>query len=155
MRYRYKGLPLASFAPLFAMSDADLAEKGFRRMVADEKPGFPCRVTLEDAEPGERVLLVTYPHQDAHSPYKSSGAIFVRENAREAYDRVDEVPPVLSERLLSLRAYDEAGMMLDAEIVEGRQIEPLLKRFFAADKTAYVHVHNARRGCFACSVERA
>ena len=155
MSFRYRGLPLAPFAPLFAMSDADLAQKGFRRMVVDEKPGFPCRVTLEDADPGERVLLVTYPHQAANSPYKSSGAIFVRENAQHAYDRVDEVPPVLRERLLSLRAYDEAGMMLDAEIVEGGEIETLLERFFASEATAYVHVHNARRGCFACSVERA
>jgi hypothetical protein len=155
MSFRYRGLPLAPFAPLFALDDASLAEKGFKRMVVDEKPGFPCRITLEDAEPGERVLLVTYAHQEAHSPYKSSGAIFVRENAREAFDRVDEVPPVLRGRLLSLRAYDEAGMMLDAELVEGKEIETLLERFFASEATAYVHVHNARRGCFACAVERA
>ena len=155
MPFRYRGLPLAPFAPLFALSDAGLAEKGFKRMVVDEKPGFPCRITLEDAEPGERVLLVAFPHQPAHSPYKSSGPIFVRENAREGYDRVGEVPPVLRDRLLSVRAYDEAGMMVDAEIVEGRDIEPLLERYFDAKATAYVHVHNARRGCFACRVERA
>jgi hypothetical protein len=155
MSFRYKGLPLAPFEPLFALSDTGLAEKGFRRLVANEKPGFPCRITLEDAEPGERVLLVAYPHQPAHSPYKSSGPIFVRENAREAYDRVGELPPVLRDRLLSVRAYDEAGMMIDAEIVDGRDVEKLLERFFAASATSYIHVHNARRGCFACRVERA
>ncbi len=154
MLFRYRGLPLAPFEPLFALSDAGLAEKGFRRMIADEKPGFPCRITLEDAEPGERVLLVAYPHQPVHSPYKSSGPIFVRENARETYDGSD-LPPVLRSRLLSLRAYDEAGMMIDAEIAEERQIEPFLARFFDAEEIAYVHVHNARRGCFACRVERA
>ena len=29
-------------------------------MVADSKPGFPCRVTLEDAEPGERLILYVF-----------------------------------------------------------------------------------------------
>lgn len=155
MDLRFKGLPLAPFEPLFALSDAALAERGFKRYIADAKPGFPCRVSLVDAEPGERVLLVTYPHQPAHSPYKSSGPIFVREKAGEAFDKVGIVPPVLRNRLLSLRAYDDAGMMIDAEIVDGNEVEPLLERFFANEKTDNLHIHNARRGCFACYVERA
>lgn len=155
MSFRFKGLPLAPFEPLFALSDAGLLERGFRRLVADEKPGFPCRVSLEDAEPGERVLLVSFPHQPAHSPYKSTGPIFVREKAGERFDRVGVVPPVLRNRFLSVRAYDAAGMMVDAEVVEGNEVEPLIARLFESAATAYLHVHNARRGCFACRVERA
>ena len=82
-------------------------------MVVDSKPGFPCRITLEDAEPGERVLLINYEHQPAHSPYRAIGPIFVRESAVPAYD-ADTVPPSLRSRVLSLRAYDTDGMIVEA-----------------------------------------
>ncbi len=154
MTLRFKGLPVEPFRPFFAMSDEELAAHDIRRMVADEKPGFPCRITLEDAEPGERVLLVSYPHQPAHSPYKSSGPIFVRENASAMSDGT-EIPPVLRNRMLSLRAYDSTGMMVDADVTDGNEVETLLKRLFARKDVETVHIHNARRGCFACYVERA
>ena len=135
------------------MSDAELAAHDVKRMVADAKPGFPCRVTLEDAEPGERVLLLSFPHQSAHSPYKSSGPIFVREKAREPFSGTG-IPPVLRNRFLSVRAYDATGMMVDAEVTEGNEVEGLLERLFARPDVANVHIHNARRGCFSCLVER-
>jgi hypothetical protein len=152
--FRFKGLPQAPFQPFLAMTDAELEIAGARRMVADAKPGFPCRVSLEDAEPGERLVLVNHEHQPAHSPYRASGPIFVRETARVPYDGTD-VPPVLRARLLSLRAYDTAGLMVDADVVEGAEVETLLARLFARDDTEVVHIHYARRGCFACSVARA
>src|SRR5437868_13482654 len=111
MTFRYIGLPVKSFAPLFALDSEALAVQGIRRMIVDEKPGFPCRVTLDDAEPGERVLLLPFEHQPAHSPYRASGPIFVRENARTAFDRTGEPPPVLRGRTLSVRAYDGDDMM--------------------------------------------
>ena len=154
MDFRFKGLPLEPFRPYFAMSDAELAAHDVKRMVADSKPGFPCRITLEDAEPGERLLLLSFPHQPAQSPYKASGPIFVRENAGASFD-ASEIPPVLRNRLLSLRAYDAAGMMVDAEVIEGNEVEAELKRLFARSDVANVHIHNARRGCFSCLVERA
>ncbi|MBV9989687.1 MAG: DUF1203 domain-containing protein [Alphaproteobacteria bacterium] len=155
MSFRATGLALSPFEPLFALDDAELARRDMRRMVADAKPGFPCRVSLEDAEPGETLILLPFEHQDAQSPYRSSGAIFVRERAGEAFDRVDQVPPVLRGRLLSLRAYDGAGLMVDADIVEGRDVEAAIERFFARDDVSYLHVHNAKRGCYACRIDRA
>ena len=154
MTFQFKGLPFAPFEPFLRMSDAELEAIGARRMIADEKPGFPCRVTLEDAQIGERVLLVSFPHQDASSPFKASGPVFVRETARETY-RSDAVPPVFrAGRLLSARAYDAAGMMVDADVIDGNNLELLLEKLFARDDTDYVHVHYARRGCFAAQVER-
>jgi hypothetical protein len=153
MSFRFKGLQPEQFADLAALDDAALEARGFRRMIADEKPGFPCRITLEDAEPGERMLLINHEHLPVHSPYRSLGPIFVREAATAAYDGND-VPPVLRPRLLSLRAYDIDGMMIDADVVEGAQVEPALERLFATPQTAYIHVHNAKRGCFAALVER-
>ena len=154
MNFRYLGLPVAPFAELFGLNEPERAERGIRRVVADEKPGFPCRVTLEDAEPGERLLLLPFEHQPAHSPYRAAGPIFVREGQASTYDAT-EPPPVLKTRLLSARAYGEDGMMVDAEVAEGREIEPLLERLFAHPDTSYVHLHYARRGCYACRVERA
>jgi hypothetical protein len=154
MPFRYMGLPRAQFEPMFAMSDAELGAQGARRMIVDENPGFPCRVSLADAEPGEPVLLLSFAHQDANSPYKASGPIFVRERAHESYDS-DRIPPVFATgRLLSARAYDAAGIMIDADVTQSSDLESLLAKLFARDETEYVHVHYARRGCFAARVER-
>ena len=155
MSYRIVGLEPDQFQTLFEMGDAELAERHIVRQIVDAKPGFPCRITLEDAELGESVLLLNYEHQNAPTPYRSSHAIFVRENARQRYDDVDRVPPALLSRTLSVRAFDAIGMMIDADVVEGTELEALINRLFAEKNAAYLHVHNAKRGCFAARVERA
>ena len=154
MSYLITGLPLAAFQPLFDLTDAELAERHIVRMPVTAKPGFPCRITLADAEPGETVLLLNHEHQDAETPYRSSHAIFVREAAREMVSVKDAVPECLATRLLSIRAFDAAGMMVDADVVEGVDLEPLIAKMFADDAVAYLHAHNARRGCFAARVDR-
>ena len=108
MDYIVKGLPLEPFAPLFGLDDASLAERGIVRMTADAKPGFPCRVTLEDAEPGETLLLLNWRHLDADTPYRSDGPIFVRESATAARELRNAIPEQQRTRLLSVRAYDAA-----------------------------------------------
>jgi len=150
---RYLGLAADRFEPLFDLSDDELRRRGMRRMIVDSKPGFPCRVTLQDAEPGERVLLLPFDHQTAHSPFRASGPVFVREGSFAAYD-ASEAPPVFKARALSVRAYDAEGMMLDADLAEGEAVEKLLARFFHRTDVDYIHIHFARRGCFACRVER-
>ena len=155
MGYRIVGLEPDQFQAFFEMSDAQLAERRIVRKVVDAKPGFPCRITLDDAEPGESVLLLNYEHQSAPTPYRSSHAIFVRENARQRYDEIDQVPPALRSRMLSVRAFDAIGTMIDADVVDGSELEALIERLFAERSAAYLHVHNAKRGCFAARVERA
>ncbi len=155
MELRYRGLAAVDFSHAFGLAEEALAARGMRRMFVDQKPGFPCRVTLEDAEPGESVLLLAFQHQPARSPYRASGPIFVREGTHATFDRIGEPPPVLAGRTLSARAYAEDGMMVDADVAEGLTVVPLLRRLFAAAGTSYVHIHFARRGCYACRVERA
>ncbi len=154
MPYRITGLSIDPFRPLFRLSEQELNARSIRRMIADEKPGFPCRITLEDAEPGESLLLLNHEHQPADTPYRASGPIFVRENAVDRFDRVGEIPPVLRPRLLSLRGYDIEGMMVDADVVEGTYVESLIERLLANEVIETVHVHYARRGCFAFAIER-
>jgi len=105
MDFRIRGLDPAAFMPLFAMDDSQLAARRARRTVADSKPGFPCRVTLDDAEPGMPVVLLNYEHLAADSPYRASHAIYVSA-AKQPFDAVNVVPPALRTRLLSVRAFD-------------------------------------------------
>jgi hypothetical protein len=155
MSFRITGLPLAPFAPLFALSTAELAARDIVRMTATGDAGYPCRITLADAARGESVLLLNYEHQPAATPYRSSHAIFVRESATATYDELDRVPHALRQRLLSVRAFDEAGMMTDADVVDGRVLEPLIERLFADQRVKYLHAHNARPGCFAAAIHRS
>ena len=155
MSFRFVALKSERFDPLFEESDAELAAMGARRMVADEKPGFPCRVSLADAEVGETVLLLPFTHHDVASPYRASGPIFVRKGARMASPGGGEIPTMLVHRLLSVRAYDGAAMMLGADVVKGSEIEATVRRLLADPAVAYLHVHNAKPGCYNCSVVRA
>ncbi len=156
MSYVVSGLPLDPFRPLFGLPDQDLAERGVIRYQVDANPGFPCRVTLADAAPGETVLLLNYEHQAAATPYRSSHAIFVSEAATESARFVGEVPPALAARaMIALRAFDEQGMMTDAALAPGAALEPVIERLLARPDTAYLHAHNAGRGCFAARIDRA
>jgi hypothetical protein len=155
LKFRITGLAPQPFQPLFGLPDDELAKHGAKRYVADTKPGFPCRIEMRDAKPGETLLLLNHTCQPAETPYRATHAIFVREGATETFDAMDEVPEVMRVRLLSLRAYDAAGMMLDAEIVEGADIEKLIARLFANQQASYIHAHNAKRGCYSGRIDRA
>lgn len=154
MSFRIRGLPAETFADLFALPDEALRERRAVRMVAESDRGYPCRISLTDARQGQTLILVNYEHQPADSPYHSNYAIFVREG-EEQYDRVDEVPDQLRRRLLSVRGFDERGMLLDADVTQGTALEPLIERLFSDDRVAYLHVHNARPGCYAARIDRA
>ena len=155
LKFRISGLSAEPFRHLFGLPEQELARHGAVRYLVDAKPGYPDRIGLHDVEPGQSVLLVNHTHQPAESPYRSSHAIFVREGAEKPFDRVDEVPESMRIRLLSLRAFDAKGMMLDADVIEGREIETVIARMFADPNVAYIHVHNAKRGCYAARIDRA
>jgi hypothetical protein len=154
MDFQVSGLDYAQFAPLFAMTDAQLAERHIVRKVVDRRPGFPCRVSLQDAMPGENVLLLNYAHLDLASPYRSQHAIYIRENAKRASLARNEIPEVMETRLLSLRAFDRTGMMLEADVVDGRNSVPVIHRMLSNSDVAFIHAHNAKPGCFAAHIDR-
>ena len=153
--FRISGLPLAPFASLFPLPDEELAQRGVRRVVADEHPGFPCRVSLVDAQPGETLILLHFMHHDVDGPYRGSGPIYVREHAMPADPAPGEVPDLVRRRLLSLRAYDAAGMLREAEVAEGRELPAVVARMFTDADVAYIHAHNAKPGCYSCRIDRA
>ena len=155
MTFQISALDPEQFSHVFGQDDDVLAKNGVKRVVADSDFGYPCRVSLEDAAVGESLLLMNYEHQSADTPYRSSHAIYVREQASEARPTVNEIPDVLSKRLLSVRAFDRSGMIIDADVVDGQQLEALIERLFANESTDYLHIHNARLGCYAALVSRA
>lgn len=152
--FRIAGLDPAQFRPLFDLPDAELAARGILRKTVDDFPGYPCRVSLDDARVGEEVLLLHYAHHDVESPYRGSGPIYVRRAATQAAVCVDEVPPAMLHRLLSVRGYDRLGMLRECEVVQGKEAAPLFARWLADPEIAYLHVHNARPGCFSAAVVR-
>ena len=155
MNFRIHALPVEPFAADFSLTDEALRERGIRRVVADDRPAYPCRVSLQDAQEGDRLLLLPHLHHDVDTPYRASGPIYVRESAVRAVPDADEVPALLRSRLLSLRAYDARGMMVWADVVPGSELESGIAQLFAFERSAYLHVHYAKPGCYACRVERA
>lgn len=155
MSYVISGLDPAPFRHLYGLPESALAAENVVRMTVDKRPGYPCRISLEDAIPGETVLLLNHEHLPVASPYRARHAIFVREGEEAVGRYVDRVPDQLAIRLLSVRGFDGAGMMTDADVVDGTQLEPLIARMFADPAVAYLHAHNAKPGCFAARVDRS
>lgn len=155
MDFRITGLSPELFQPFYGLSDAELAWHGAVRVLADGKPAYPDRIELRDAGPGESVLLVNYTHLPVDTPFRSSYAIYVLEGSRSRYDRVNEVPSVFRPRVLSLRAFDRRHMLRDADIAQGTEVEGLIGRMLGDSRTAYIHAHYAKPGCFAARIDRA
>lgn len=155
MSFRITGLPAEHFAHLFTLSDAELAAQGAVRRVADARdPGYPCRISLTDSQAGDELLLVNYEHHAVDSPYRMRFAVYVR-RGEETYDKVDEVPQQLRLRMLAVRSFDAAGMMVDRDLIDGRQLEDAIERLLADPRAAYLHVHYAAPGCYAARIDRA
>lgn len=64
------------------------------------------------------------------------------------------IPKMFLHRLLSLRAYDENKMMIRADVFEGTILKSKIEDFFNDHKIDYLHIHNAKPGCFNCLVKR-
>jgi hypothetical protein len=152
MSFRITGLPAENFSHLFSLDSAELAALGAVRRTAQH--GAPCRVSLTDATPGDEVILVNYEHHKVASPYRMRFAIYVR-HGETTYDKVDEVPQQLRTRQLAARAFDQDGMMLAFELVEGVKLEGAIERLLAEPRAAYLHLHYAAPGCYAARVDRA
>lgn len=155
MSFRITGLSPTPFRPLFGLSDRALAAQGARRYVANGKAAFPDRIEVRDARPGESVLLLNYTHQAANTPFRASHAIYVLEWAEASYDRCNEIPGALRTRMLSLRAFNGADLMIAADLIDGREAESLITRMLADPEVAYIQAHYAKWGCYAARIDRA
>ena len=149
MTYRIAGLDPAAFADTEALIAA-----GAVRVRADSKPGFPCRVTLEDAEPGESLLLLNHVSHDVATPFRSAYAIYVREGAAEAPEYVDQTPAFFGHRTLGLRGFDGDGMLRRAAVAAPGEADRAIRDLLGHAGLAYIDIHNAGAGCFMARAER-
>ncbi|WP_129791151.1 DUF1203 domain-containing protein [Sphingosinicella sp. CPCC 101087] len=154
MAYRIEGLAPTAFEGFLGLSDADLAERRAMRVTADSPQGFPCRVTLENAAPGERLLLVNHVSHDVPTPFRTAYAIYVREEAAEAARFVDTLPPVFEGRTLGLRGFDAEGMLKGALLAMPGEAEARIAELLERPEIATIHAHNAVHGCFLACIER-
>ena len=156
MTYRIEGLSPTDFLSLFSLDDAALAARSIERHPAED--GMPCRITLDEVEAGDEALLLPFAHHAAATPFRASGPIFVSRRATTSrtapvvYE--NRIPPSLARRLLSVRAYDARGSMVDAEVCGGSAAERQIETFLAKPEVDFLHVHYARRGCYAARVTR-
>ena len=155
MTYRFSGLEPSQFAHLLGLSDEELARHGAVRMIANGQPTFPCRIQLDDAKADEPLLLVNHVSHGGNNPYRASHAIFVSETAIQAASFESEIPPALNRRILSLRAFDRSGMMVDAALAQPGEADPVIRRMLADQAVDHVDAHTAIRGCFMARAERA
>jgi hypothetical protein len=121
--------------------------------IADEKPGFPCRQCLRDAEIGEAMILVSHDPFEGTSPYRCASPIFLHRETcvRES---ADTLPEQLTGRRLSVRAFDADEMMVDAALIEGHDLAATIVDLLANADVQRLHIHNEPRGCYAASVHR-
>lgn len=154
MNFQIAALPFAPFASLFTHPEAELPRHRARRVTADTAPGYPCRVSLTDAEIGETLILVNYTHLGGATPYAANHAIYVRERATRAWPKPGEVPEMLRSRLLSIRGFDAGGFLRVAEVKEGTALAPVLEDILSDTGIAHADIHFAGPGCFAARAMR-
>ena len=154
MTYRISGLDPDLFNNYRHKSDDELAHLHARRVVADEEHSYPCRISLTDAKVGDTLILLNFEHLPLDSPYRSRHAIYINEASHARAVSDNTAPAQQQRRLLSVRGFDAAGMIMDAEVVEGIALEDEIARQFSNPEIRFLHLHNARRGCYAARVDR-
>ena len=153
--FQIQPLSRETFEHLFERSQEELRNDGVEVFKVDTYPGYPCRVSLADAPVDSEVLLLNFDHLPMETPFRSKGPIFVQRDALTATMKVNEIPTMLGTRLLSIRGYDSRGMMIDADVIPGTELEGTIESLFEQASIEFLHVHFAKRGCFTCQINRA
>lgn len=152
--FQLSGLDHTQFLPLFALTDAERGQQGIVRRQATTQPGFPCRISLEDAAIGDELLLLPYWHHRVDSPYQALGPIYIRFGATQAFPAPGVVPDYVTRRVISIRAYDQQNMMIAADVSPGMDVAQRIEQLFDDADISYIHLHNAKQGCFSCLANR-
>jgi len=152
MAYRIEGLAPEAFESLFGMTDEGLEARRARRVTADG-PGYPCRVSLAEAEPGEDLVLVHHVSNDVYGPFRAAHAIYVRKGAGAA-SFTDEAPACLDTRTIGLRGFDGEGMLKDGLLALPGEADAKIRMLFENPEIGTIHAHTAAYGCFLARIER-
>ncbi len=123
--------------------------------VAGDGP-YPVRCCLVDADDAAGVVLGSVMPFRGESPYAARSPVYVHaDRCAGRAEAPGAIPEMLRGRLLSVRAYDRAHMLTGTEVLPGAEIEAAIDRLLGDAPGAYLHVHFAGPGCYACRIDRA
>lgn len=154
MSFIISGLNGNSFQHLYGLSDDELKAYGAIRFNVDKYPSCPDRITLTDIPVGKHAILLNHTYLDSRSPYRGTHAIFIWEGKIEPQVLKDEIPEIMQNRMISLRAFDQNDMMIEAGVVSSEDIKETILAFFQISEVEFIHAHNAKQGCFSCRITR-
>jgi hypothetical protein len=120
----------------------------------DDAP-FPVRCCLHDATAEEGVLLLSLRPQSGDSPYAAPGPVYIHRDRCAGYSPQGDVPQILRGRMLSLRGYTDGHMITGTAVVAGGDVEGAAHKLLDVPGTAYLFVHFAGPGCYACRIDPA
>ena len=120
----------------------------------DDAP-FPVRCCLHDATAEEGVLLLSIQPRSGDSPYAAPGPVYIHRDRCDGYSPKGAVPQILRGRTLSLRGYTDEHMITGTAVVAGDDVETAAPQLLAVPGTAYLFVHFAGPGCYACRIDPA
>ena len=116
--------------------------------------GEPLRCCLRPARTGERIALISYRPTGTAGAYAETGPVFVHAQPCEGYPTDGGWPPGFRDRQQVLRAYDAAGRIADAILVEGTEAEAGIAKLLADPEHVVVHSRNVLYGCYMFAVSR-
>jgi Protein of unknown function (DUF1203) len=152
----FRCIPIDSGTADVLRSETHDALGNLIRRVSGNVAGMPCRHCLSEAIGGETVLLASYALPRPKGLYWTPSPIFVHAHSCAGYVQVDHIPPIVSNRLVSLRSYDvDHQCIYDLGVViDGHEAETPLRHALDDTRTAFVNIHTAKPGCLLCTVER-
>ena len=150
----FRIVPLPTKVANAARRAAEAGATDHAVIMAESPNGFPCRHCLRWAQVGERVILFPFAAIPPGHPYSETGPIFVHAEPCERYAAKHEFPADFRKGRM-MRAYNSTFDMIDAEIVDNSEPEPVIEKLLQNPETAFVDARSVTRGCFTFRILRA
>ena len=132
----------------------DDAGEPLRPFVTDE-PGAPLRCCLREAEAAERLVLIAYRPDDTVGAYREIGPVFLHADACDGFEPSAGYPGGFRRRQQVFRAYDAAGRIAYAVLVDGADAEAAIDTLLANPDITTIHSRNVLYGCYMFAINRA
>ena len=117
---------------------------------------YPCRHCLKEAGQENGAFLFSYQLPLPTSIYAQPTAIFLCKDDCARHRSGQDVPEIVENRFVALRAFRADGLMHYAmnTLSEGINVGAEIERILANEEIAYINIHTALAGCMLCAVRR-